>query len=88
MGSDRNGDLPAMPVECDFSRTEDRVFGRQIDSHSAWVTGLTKRETFAAMAMQGLLAAGYTQSTFGDLQSDAVRHADALLAELSKTTSP
>ena len=47
-------------------------------------TGLTKRELFAAMAMQGLISSGYVQQKFGHLQADAVRHADALLAELAK----
>ena len=45
--------------------------------------GLTKRELFAAMAMQGLLAKGGG----GDPEAFAmwaVRDADALLAELAK----
>ncbi|MEP0868891.1 hypothetical protein NDA01_03645 [Trichocoleus desertorum AS-A10] len=43
-------------------------------------TGLTKREYFAAMAMQGLLAAQGNQAK----PSDAVAYADALLDELNK----
>lgn len=48
--------------------------------------GLTKRELFAAMAMQGLLASwgNHDVTDSGDLASDAVRAADALIAELSK----
>jgi hypothetical protein len=55
--------------------------------------GLTKREYFAAMAMQGLLAnpnggmqkgGGMTFSPVG-ISELAVLHADALLAELEKT---
>lgn len=46
--------------------------------------GLTKRELFAAMAMQGLLA--YDRPNFDVHQSakDAVIFADALIAELCK----
>lgn len=45
--------------------------------------GLTKRELFAAMAMQGMLADGAVDiaSTLAKL---SVAYADALLAELSK----
>lgn len=55
--------------------------------------GLTKREYFAGMAMQGLLAnpnggmqkgGGMTFSPVG-ISELAVLHADALLAELEKT---
>jgi hypothetical protein len=56
--------------------------------------GLTKRELFAAMAMQGMLAFGFSTVT-GDgiarerfwqdpIAPDAVKQADALLAELAK----
>ena len=48
-------------------------------------TGLTKRELFAAMAMQGLCS----NSRYGDfgvrgIQVESVEIADALLAELEK----
>lgn len=54
--------------------------------------GLTKRELFAGMAMQGLCAAmgpDYNPSRYihdhdGGIASDAVALADALLAELAK----
>jgi hypothetical protein len=42
-------------------------------------TGLTKREMFAAMAMQGLLSGGVYSVT-----ERAVYYADELLAELAK----
>lgn len=51
--------------------------------------GLTKREHFAAMAMQGLLT--YVEDAFHNtsitretIASDAVKMADALIAELNK----
>lgn len=50
--------------------------------------GLTKREYFAALAMQGLLAkSGFScahDSKHQELTEEAVRFADALLAELEK----
>ena len=78
-----NGNTPAFPVEVDHYQ-DGSIRGRQTGTYAGLEIGLTKRELFAAMAMQGLIASGYTQETFGDLQFDAVRHADALLAELSK----
>lgn len=47
--------------------------------------GITKRELFATMAMQGLLASnnGWEISSV-NLSRLSVEHADALLAELSK----
>ena len=45
--------------------------------------GLTKREYFAAKAMQGLLASDRSWS-FGDCVEYSVRYADALLKELAK----
>lgn len=46
---------------------------------------ITKRELFAALAMQGLLA--YPEEMeFNSVSKTAVRHADALIAELSKPT--
>ena len=46
--------------------------------------GLTKREYFAAMALQGLLATNSTTTT-EYYAIDAVRVADALIEELNKT---
>ena len=45
--------------------------------------GLTKRELFAAMAMQGILLSDRATSAEGRVYH-AVKHADALIAELSK----
>lgn len=45
-------------------------------------TGLTKREYFAAMALQGLLTRG--SGTFDDYAACAVQAADDLIAELNK----
>jgi hypothetical protein len=45
--------------------------------------GLSKRELFAAMAMQGI-AAGDVTGTVMNVAADAVALADALLKELAK----
>lgn len=56
--------------------------GIQNNEESLPVGGLTKREYFAALAMQGLLALeGYS---FQGAAKDAVTAADALIAELEK----
>lgn len=67
-----NGDLSAMPNE----------------GFNGWGTpevGLTKREHFAAMFMQGLISAWgqHDVTDFGEIASDAVMAADALLKELA-----
>lgn len=79
----KNGDLPAMPIELSG-------FGQFApEAH----TGLTKREQFAAMAMQGLLSGNnadcdlYETSVewVKNLTEASVEFADALLAELERT---
>ena len=60
------------------------------DDDTYWLThqGLTKRELFAAMAMQGMLSQNST-SNFMHLRAKlAVEAADALLAELAKDGAP
>jgi len=48
--------------------------------------GLTKREYFAGLAMQGLLATTHKYGpNYSSISIDAVKFADALLAELEKT---
>lgn len=54
--------------------------------------GLTKREYFAAKAMQGILSNrelinGYTSSSAKDVATFAIECADAILAELDKPTA-
>lgn len=74
-----NGNMPAMPV------TEERI-GLTGDRIITARGGLTKREYFAAMAMQGLCTRkGYGSPAMVAL--DAVEFADALLAELDKEST-
>lgn len=88
-------DEPAYPVvgrcsECDGKAFTDEGYCRHCDGighlHEG---GLTKRELFAAMAMQGLLAAQAGKQCEDCLTEDhlaaiAAHQADALLAELAK----
>ena len=57
--------------------------------NSFYVSGLTKREHFAAMAMQGIMSNQKLLENLdeidGGVAGHAVRHADALLLELEKT---
>jgi len=55
-------------------------------SYGVSVCGLTTRELFAAMAMQGLCACqgAYEEWTVEQKAAAAVRQADALIAELNK----
>lgn len=52
--------------------------------HTHLSAHLTKRELFAAMAMQGLLSCGPANPPLKENVEGAVRIADALLAELTK----
>ena len=76
---------PAFPVvETNPSWDEDIdfLYGRTFSQG-----GLTKREYFAAMAMQGLCANSVRREGIGlsDLVEDSRLIADALLAELERT---
>lgn len=74
-----NSDMPAMPsgISQDFNNIGQEPMN----------LGLTKREYIAAVAMQGILAAWgqHDVTDAGEIASDAVLHADALLAELERT---
>lgn len=63
-----------------------RIAEDRIEFHSEG--GLTKREYFAAMALQGLLASqqpGYTFSTADEACNAAIEHADALINQLNQS---
>ena len=69
----KNADLPASPADSEYFEEP---------AH----TGLTKREAFAMVVIQGNLAAFHDRdvSDFGDIAHDCVMFADALLEELEK----
>lgn len=64
-----NGGNPAYPVA-----TNDSIYA-----------GLTKRELFAAMIMQGIASNDFKTNVSPCIYTACVRMADALLAELEKT---
>lgn len=68
----RNADMPAMATT--------RTVGYVSESTS----GLTKREYFAGLAMQGLCSHSGDYHQPEHLAQDAIMYADALLAELEK----
>ncbi len=74
------GAEPASPTE----ETRRNSYGDI--SERTTVPGLTKRELFAAMAMQGQCANSIPGShhSFENTARDAVQYADALLKELAK----
>ena len=69
---------------------EDAAFGFAAElsrSEDVYEHGLTKRELFAAMAMQGMLASETSSYNYGTdecLAENAVKKADSLINELNK----
>jgi len=60
--------------------------GNEYD-HGQFNPGLTKREYFAAMAMQGIIAKPATLTTNEKFAAAAVSMADALIAALNETST-
>ena len=81
---------PAFPLAYEFEQcppfdpaNPDRIYATRPIRVVA--PGLTKREFFAAAALQGLLACPYSwNSSLDDIAVQARRAADALMAELEK----
>jgi hypothetical protein len=75
-----NSDTPAAPIGPYQYVNEDGSFV------NGGASGLTKREHFAGLAMQGLLAGGYCiddpKNRLNDVPSEAYNLADALLKAL------
>lgn len=70
----KNADMPAMPLP----------LGTETER---WCQGLTKREIMAMHALQGLLAAPDLNTVEpDDVAGTAIAYADALLAELDRTS--
>ena len=75
----KNGDKPAYPI-LDKLVTQGVDQGLELKH-----PGLTKREYFAAMAMQGLLSKyGYDSCDSHGISADAVNQADELLNKLEQ----
>lgn len=81
-----NSDLPAMPsiekINPDVI-AQAKAVGKII-KHEIQHQGLTKREHFASMAMQGLAADGRFAGTLKQMAVTSVAWADELLEELEK----
>jgi hypothetical protein len=75
VADENNGGFPAYPGQ---------PRGQDGSPCASYEPGLTKRELFAAMAMQGLLADPDINSPNDLLARCAVGYADALLKELAK----
>ena len=73
----RNADLPAMP------QNNNETICHQTGTPNPMHSGLTKREHFAAMAMQGLCSSENMRHVADEARL-AVEMADALLAELER----
>jgi hypothetical protein len=71
-----NKDMPAMP------NTNPETYPTPCPIN--YGHGLTKREHFAGLAMQGFAACDVPPSTLDDVAKCSVAWADALLAELDK----
>lgn len=81
------GAEPANPAEVTFSM-DGIIQGMQTGDRSYKLLGLSKREYFAGLAMQGIVSAGISNG-IGVSKPDyaahwAVEYADALLEELAK----
>jgi hypothetical protein len=77
-----NSEMPAMPITVKVDKqviTQAKMAGTHINTEHHF-KGLTKREYFAAMAMQGLVAGSYGAETA--TAKEAVMLADLLLREL------
>jgi len=78
----RNSDLPAMPIPNGADGAPWSISDMGNPGH---VFGLTKREYFAGLAMQGVMSADvYAEMSKDDCAKTAVANADALLAELEQ----
>lgn len=74
----KNGDMPANPM------TNEQARDSFLMMHNETPDGVTKREYFAGLAMQGI--AGRPGSTlYSDAAFEAVKFADALLNQLQAT---
>jgi hypothetical protein len=68
--------------------TIEHITGNYGDTHVNTYFGLTKREYFAAMALQGLLVENSSSINADWTPKQAVKMADALIEELNKNHQP
>jgi hypothetical protein len=80
----KNSDMPAMPSKVSVNRDSGDVQPYQFGNDDFSTPGLTKREYFAGLALQGLLASGPHDCDDHGVAHDALLFANSLLAELEK----
>lgn len=83
----KNRDLPAMPVPEEVYA--EWVDGTDTRKGTIECSGLTKREHFAAMTMQGIISSGNLPNESPDIMvpevsKAAIRYADAMLKALAE----
>lgn len=80
-----NGDMPTNPVkDCAGTFIDENDFNGEWLKQCKPSIGLTKRESFAMAAMQGILSHSFGRGTPDELARQSIRCADALLEELAK----
>ncbi len=84
----KNGDLPIKPLR-GYEGVLYHESDQQVINNAKLLIGLTKREQFAAMALQGMLSNGEMVDIMSEpcaktCASFAIQCADALLYELDK----
>jgi hypothetical protein len=85
-----NANEPAFPVEVEHADGE--IHGIQTGNTTGWRKGITKREYFSAMAMQGLLSCRAMENITNNMglpdltivAQEAVAYADHLLQQLEQ----
>ena len=77
-----NKDKPASPTI--HMPTKENGNYRNDDTAVTKYRGLTKREHFAGLAMQGILAHSFGRGDADELAAQSIKCADALLRELAK----
>ena len=83
-----NADMPAAPCQGSVDRERNEPRPYQFGNNDFVFQGVTKREYFAGLAMQGILAnknyEAPRRQRLAGMSADAVAAADALLDELDK----
>ena len=89
----KNSDMPAMPLSGDAYEDFAHYDGTKNTSHNPQCQGLTKREHFAGLAMQGILSNHVTGDAdlhsshnewLNDISQASVEFADELLKQLGE----
>ncbi len=75
-----NADMPANSTSLDLDEYEGTI-NCPVNKR---LTGLTKREYFAGLAMQGILSHSFGRGDSTELAIESIKLADALLKELEK----